>query len=158
MIIGIDPGAKGALAFLASRDAAIMAIRDMPTHEIKVGKTMRNRLDIHGLVEIVRDQTPEMVIIEKVGAFTGQSPSAAFTFGYEAGEVFAAMVALGFPVCLITPQAWKKKAGLPKDKDSARRKAMETWPGCADLFKRVKDDGRAEAALIGRHYWQSTPR
>jgi crossover junction endodeoxyribonuclease RuvC len=33
-------------------------------------------------------------------------------------------------------------------KDAARAEAIRRWPGQAQLFARVKDDGRAEAALI----------
>ena len=33
--------------------------------------------------------------------------------------------------------------------DAARAKAIARWPAHANLFARVKDDGRAEAALIG---------
>jgi hypothetical protein len=34
-------------------------------------------------------------------------------------------------------------------KDMARGEAIRRWPGRAGLFARGKDDGRAEAALIG---------
>jgi hypothetical protein len=47
---------------------------------------------------------------------------------------------------------WKRAVGIPpgKDgaKDAARSEAIRRWPQKADLFARVKDDGRAEAALI----------
>ena len=33
-------------------------------------------------------------------------------------------------------------------KDAARAEAIRRWPNNAALFARVKDDGRAEAALI----------
>ena len=33
----------------------------------------------------------------------------------------------------------------------ARLHAARLWPGAAEQFKRVKDDGRAEAALIGMY-------
>jgi crossover junction endodeoxyribonuclease RuvC len=33
-------------------------------------------------------------------------------------------------------------------KDAARSEAIHRWPAKAGLFARVKDDGRAEAALI----------
>jgi hypothetical protein len=33
-------------------------------------------------------------------------------------------------------------------KDAARSEAIRRWPNHAGLFARVKDDGRAEAALI----------
>ena len=33
-------------------------------------------------------------------------------------------------------------------KDGSRLRAMELFPAYADRFKRVKDDGRSDAALI----------
>lgn len=40
------------------------------------------------------------------------------------------------------------RAGKLGAKDAARSKAVQRWPDKAELFKRVKDDGRAEACLI----------
>ena len=37
---------------------------------------------------------------------------------------------------------------LKKKKEASRSKAKTMWPDFAEQFKRVKDDGRAEAALI----------
>jgi crossover junction endodeoxyribonuclease RuvC len=55
-------------------------------------------------------------------------------------------------VTFLTPPVWKRAIGIPpgKDgaKDAARSEAIRRWPGQAGLFARVKDDGRAEAALI----------
>jgi crossover junction endodeoxyribonuclease RuvC len=46
----------------------------------------------------------------------------------------------------------ERAVGLPPGregvKDAARSEAIRCWPGKAGLFARVKDDGRAEAALI----------
>jgi crossover junction endodeoxyribonuclease RuvC len=56
-------------------------------------------------------------------------------------------------VRLLTPAQWKRLVGIPPGKagakDAARSEAIRRWPGKADLFARVKNDGRAEAALIG---------
>jgi coenzyme F420-reducing hydrogenase alpha subunit len=35
-----------------------------------------------------------------------------------------------------------------RSKDASRAEAIRRWPGHAALFARVKDDGRAEDALI----------
>ena len=63
------------------------------------------------------------------------------------------MAALGLPVAFLTPPNWKRLVGIPAGKegakDAARAKAIARWPAHANLFARVKDDGRAEAALIG---------
>lgn len=39
-------------------------------------------------------------------------------------------------------------AAIASPKDAARAEAIRRWPAKAELFARVKDDGRAEAALI----------
>jgi crossover junction endodeoxyribonuclease RuvC len=44
---------------------------------------------------------------------------------------------------------WKRAMQVPSDKGACRMRAMQTFPGHSDLFRRVKDDGRAEAALLG---------
>jgi crossover junction endodeoxyribonuclease RuvC len=55
-------------------------------------------------------------------------------------------------VAFLTPPSWKRAVGIPpgKDgtKDAARSEAIRRWPHKAELFARVRDDGRAEAALI----------
>jgi hypothetical protein len=55
-------------------------------------------------------------------------------------------------VAFLTPPVWKRSVGIPpgKDgaKDAARSEAIRRWPNKAEVFARVKDDGRAEAALI----------
>jgi crossover junction endodeoxyribonuclease RuvC len=162
MILGIDPGKHGAIAFITSKTGQLAAVFDMPTLEIKVGKTMRERVSAHALVEFfndkLKDQVIEMVVVEKVGGMSGDGGSVAFTFGYGCGLLEGVIVGRGLPITLITPQAWKKAAGLQKDKSLARQRAMQLWPNKAKDFARVMDDGRAEAALIGWHYWNAIPR
>jgi hypothetical protein len=56
-----------------------------------------------------------------------------------------------FPSTYVTPATWTKAVGRVAGKDASRMRAMELFPSKADLFKRAKDDGRADAALIA--YW-----
>ena len=76
----------------------------------------------------------------------------AFAFGRVRGVIEGACGALGVSVAFITPPCWKRAVGIPPGregaKDAARGKAIRRWPDQAALFARVKDDGRAEAALI----------
>jgi len=55
----------------------------------------------------------------------------------------------------VTPSKWKAHFGLTRDKGVSRGMAMQRFPEYAEKFKRVKDDGRAEAALIAL-YGQET--
>jgi hypothetical protein len=70
------------------------------------------------------------------------------------GVIEGVLAAAGVPITFITPPAWKRAVGLTlKSKDAARSEAIRRWPSHAALFARVKDDGRAESALIGVAGW-----
>lgn len=154
MKLGIDPGAHGAFCFLAD-NGKIVDIVDMPTIEVKVGNSMRDRVSASLVTAAIKPYKNHvsLAILEKVGGLTGQSASAAFTFGYSCGIIEGVLSALEIPVSLVSPQVWKKTYGLGKDKGLARQMASRLWPESAEFFKRVKDDGRAEAALIAK--WEN---
>ena len=59
--------------------------------------------------------------------------------------------ALEIPVSGISPQEWKKRAGLiGKDKDASRSKALELWPHWRVLDKKGEGQAMADAALMAR--------
>lgn len=159
LYLGIDPGAAGAIASLDA-NGRLVAVSDMPTVPVKVGKTERRRVSASLLRDLLSADSDAitMIVLEKVGGMTGQSASASFTFGYGAGVVEGVIAALSLPLAMVTPQAWKRSAGIASDKGAAREAAMRLWPAQARLFARVKDDGRAEAALMARHGWLSVAR
>lgn len=157
-IIGVDPGASGALALLTFFDpeslAAHIDVRDMPTHFIN-GK---RRIDLHTLVLRFQEwryaHADIEVWVENVGAMPGQSPNGMFQFGFACAAVQTAIVAAGIPMKLVTPQVWKKHYGLrggPENKDASRQAASRLFPQHAGLWARKKDDGRAEAVLIANY-------
>jgi len=66
------------------------------------------------------------------------------------GAIQGVVQTLGNPLHFVTPQKWKKAAGLiGADKDYARTKALQLYPD-ADLARK-KDIGRADAILIARY-------
>ena len=71
-----------------------------------------------------------------------------FGFGRSLGVVEGVLAALGIPVTYVAPATWTKAMGKAQGKDASRRRAMELFPEHQQLFKRVMDDGRAEASLI----------
>lgn len=156
MIVGIDPGANGALAFLS--DAGnLLAIHDTPTFDVKVGKSKRKRIAVAWLASIVADRMPTTAFVERVGAMPGQGVASCFSFGYAAGALEGVLAALGVTITFVTPQSWKKAMQISgDDKGKSRQRAAQLFPSHAGLFSRVKDDGRAEAALIALHGWRST--
>ena len=148
-IIGIDIGSKGALALL-STNGALLEIADMPI--LRDGPGNRPNVNAPLLAEIVHRWQATQAFVEYVAARPGEGPTGAFSFGRSKGVIEGVCAAAGLPVAFLTPPVWKRAVGIPpgKDgaKDAARSEAIRRWPGQAGLFARVKDDGRAESALI----------
>ncbi len=148
-IIGIDIGSKGALALL-SPTGELLEIEDMPI--LRDGPANRPNVNAPLLAEIVYRWQATTAFVEFVSARPGEGATGAFSFGRSKGVIEGVCAAAGLPVAFLTPPVWKRAVGIPPGrdgaKDAARSEAIRRWPGQAALFARVKDDGRAEAALI----------
>ena len=152
LVAAIDPGITGAIAWL-SADGHLIEVQDLPVTEIKVGGGIRRRLvpAILGDMLTTDGRRPAHVFLEEVASRPGEGAVGAFAFGRGFGQIEGILAGIGIPYTLVRPQAWKKRMGIPADKGSARAKACQLWPGAAGKFARVKDDGRAESALIGAY-------
>jgi crossover junction endodeoxyribonuclease RuvC len=96
-----------------------------------------------GLIE------PAHAYIEKVNAMPGQGVTSMFNFGHAAGTACGVVAGLEIAHTFITPQSWKKKAGLMgQDKDAARTRAIQLWPWWRELDLKGKGQAYADAALI----------
>lgn len=146
-ICGIDPGLDGAIA-LIDTDRMKLGIQDMPTNEIKVGRSMKRRISALGLAWALRDLEADHVFIEKVGAMPGQGVTSMFSFGYSAGMIEGIVAAINKPYSYLTPQQWQQIARVSGGKDGSREKASRLFPCDADLFMRKKDNGRSDAVCI----------
>jgi crossover junction endodeoxyribonuclease RuvC len=93
------------------------------------------------------------VYCERVSAMAGQGVTSVFSFGRSFGMIEGILAAFKMPVTFVPPATWVKAIGRGQGKDASRARAMELFPSDQDQFKRVKDDGRADAALIA--YWGS---
>jgi len=148
-IIGIDVGREGALALL-TRNAALIEVADMPV----LHDEPANRASVNAplLADILARWQARAAFVEYVGARPGEGAVGAFAFGRARSVIEGGCGALGIAVTFITPPSWKRAVGIPPGrdgaKDAARAEAIRRWPDQAALFVRVKDDGRAEAALI----------
>lgn len=151
LIIGVDPGKSGALALLHHAGQLLSTI-DMPV----VGNIISPVL-LDQALQIATAPflaTAFEAVIEDVHAMPKQGVSSVFSFGRSLGVVEGVLAGQGWALHYVSPAKWKKQLGLSNDKGMSRRRAIELWPAKADLFKRVKDDGRAEAALIGLWFVQ----
>ena len=153
-VIGIDPGISGAISVFSRFPSTLHDVVDMPTLEVDSGKTKKRHISAIGLRDILVCYPTAHVVIERVGAMPGQGVSSMFNFGRSAGIIEGVVAALRMPSTYVTPAAWTKAVGRAAGKDASRMRAMELFPSKADLFKRAKDDGRADAALIA--YWYLT--
>lgn len=141
--IGIDPGFSGAIAIYNS-ETRWLGIHDMPVSPGAKGKTEL----LHGALFRILGVEADAAWVEQVGAMPGQGVSSMFRFGQTVGAIHMAVAANGHPLRLVTPAKWKAHFRLCKDKGAARGLAAQRFPREAGMFKRVRDDGRAEASLI----------
>jgi len=141
--IGIDPGLSGAIAWLDG--TSLLYATDLPV--------LDGRIDAGTLVDLINEYPlPNTVVIEKVSSMPGQGVVSTFKFGQSYGTLLGVFGALKYGMIDVTPRRWKRDLSLSSDKEQARQLAINTWPDLSDLFKRKKDHGRAEAALIASWY------
>lgn len=148
-IIGIDPGLHGAIAVLWPDGH--LDVRDTPTAVVK--KTKREYLT-GGMAAVVREVvalSPDATaVLERGIAMPRQSSSTTYTTGRGGGLWEGLLAGMGVGYELVEPRKWKRAMGLVTgaDKGASRVLAQRLFPKHAELFSRVKDDGRAEAALM----------
>lgn len=145
--IGIDPGLSGAIVVLED---------DLPTEWYRM-PTMKtgsaNRVNAAALAAIIRrtifDDEETRAYVELVSSMPGQGVASMFSFGHSAGVIQGVLGAYRMPVKMVTPQAWKKRAGLiGKDKEASRTLAIQMWPNWRDLDKKGVGQAFADAAFI----------
>lgn len=147
-ILGIDPGASGAISFYFPTHPRLIAVEDMPV--------AGGEVDVATLAQRIRQMSPDVAVIERVGAMPKQGVSSTFRFGTAYGSVRGVVAALGVPVHLVSPTTWKRHFRLSADKEESRALALRLWPDSGH-FSRKKDHGRAEAALIARWGAETLP-
>ncbi len=146
LILGIDIGAAGAIAVLTA-EGVLLEVHDMPV--LEDGPKGRRAVNAPLLASIVFKSHADRAFVEFVGARPGEGAVGAFSFGRSRGVIEGVLGAAGIPCAFIAPAAWTRAVGLSlANKDAARSEAIRRWPTHATLFARVKDDGRAESALI----------
>lgn len=141
--IGIDPGATGAIVLLDN----LLPIEWMAMPTSKIGTT--TRVNAAALADFMRESLVDHTYVEAVHAMPGQGVSSMFNFGHSCGTILGVLGALGIPYTMVTPQSWKKAAGLiGTDKDAARARAIQLWPSWRELDKKGKGQALSDAALI----------
>ena len=156
IVIGIDPGLTGAVAWIQSGTMiGDFGVIDAPILTVEKNKSIRHEMDRVGMARIVEDiksmVTPMSRIVaavERVHSMPEQGVASSFSFGMGYGIWLGILAAFEIPVDLVHPTRWKKGMldGMGKTKEASMLRAKELFP-TADLQLK-KHHGRAEALLI----------
>jgi len=153
MIIGIDPGMKGAIAFRRGRG---VTVRPLPVLRVTKNKRAVDEVTVRQILEHRRSAI-QHVYIEKVQSMPGQGIASAFNFGAGWGLLRGICVGLHLPYTLVHPTTWKRVMckDMPKGtKDVAILVAKRLFPDVS--LKRTArstkdDDGLADALCIAEY-------
>ena len=158
LIIGIDPGIKGAICIL--KDGVVINVFDMPV--MPVGK--KNKSQVNGsqvyneILKVIENEGKQdvKVVIEQVSAMPGQGVTSMFNFGQSYGVLKGIFSAMQIPMDFVSPVKWKKYFNLINtQKDSSRTKAIEFFPYISAKLSTKKDANKADAILIASFYYQN---
>jgi hypothetical protein len=151
IVLGVDPGDKGAIAVINVHDRATTFIpNNLPPYDIYTRlKELEDDYDIVGMG------------IEKVHAIKGTSAGSNFKFGYNTGVVTSLLCTINSSLYEITPKTWQSHIGLviPKGLSPAnRRRRIKKGVGdiCSKLYPTAKirgirgglKDGRSDSLMI----------
>ena len=158
-IIGIDPGLDGAICVMFANGS--IELFDIPILTIARGKKKKREYNFAEIARMIdsiitiakREPMAFHVGLEKIHSMPGQGVASMFSMGVGYGMWLGIISAFQIPYTLITPQAWKKAmmAGMGKEKDASRLRAIQMFPQLADQLKLKKHHGRADALLIAEY-------
>jgi crossover junction endodeoxyribonuclease RuvC len=150
VILGVDPGLSGALAAVSLETGKIISVFDMPIFSKKGSKKTINEINDQELAFLIGCFDVHIAVVEQVSALPGQGVTSMFRLGSAFGTIKGVLAGLGVPFITVHPAKWKKDMRLSGDKAMSRQLASRVWPDTSHEFRRVKDDGRAEAALLAK--------
>ena len=143
VVIGIDPGKKGAAVILSST-RNILDVYDYidPLETSNVMARWKKNFDIG------------LAVLEQVHSFPGQGVVSSFSFGMNYGVWQGVLSAVKIPWQLVTPRTWQKGLVTPSDGSNAKERSLAVarrlFP-TEGYFKRKKDADRADAVLMAVH-------
>ena len=147
-ILGIDPGIHGALALVdivGGVAPKLIGMLDVPV----IGTGAKERVNTMLFRDWLAQHAPDHALIERAGSMPKQGVASTFKYARAVGSLETVVACSDIPYSIIEPAVWKRLHHLPgKDKEAARQRALQLFPGAHALFARKKDHQRAEAALI----------
>lgn len=148
MIIGIDPGAKGGVAFIRNSGELYKAYV-MPD-KVKLPYLISNTM-----IDANTDSSETFYCcIEKSFPSHNQGITSIFNHGYNYGWYVSTLSILNIETIEVLPQVWKSAFKLSKDKQKSMDLCLKLWPESKSLIYGKKGgmlDGVAEALLIAEY-------
>ena len=139
--IGIDPGAKGAMAILYETGYIHIIPFD--------GDKYANEL-----AELTQCEESCRCCLEQVHAIPGNGLTSTWNFAENYGFIRGLMEANGIPYQTVTPQKWKKEFSLTSDKSDSITVCQRLFPK-VNLLRtersRKPDNNFAEACLMAEY-------
>lgn len=134
-ILGIDPGVKGAIALFDTQERRVSVI-DMPDTTSALHDAV-SALPPVAVCMLEKPYYPKVI---------GTKNVARIAEAY--GKIISALTWRGIPINEVRPAEWKAALNLSAHKAASREKASQVFPDDAEIWARIKDDGRAEASLL----------
>lgn len=154
LYVGIDPGMQGAIGLIGKKGVHCL---DLPTYKKKTASNASvSMYDLGAIADwfaLLKDAVlprDVRVCLEEGQNMPKDTAKTARSIGYSTGMWPLFLQSHGFPLTMVSPSAWKKKAKLlGQDKEYARNLAISRWPS-AELGRK-KDHNRAEALFLAEH-------
>jgi hypothetical protein len=156
MLIAIDPGIRGALAFFGPGDR--LAVHDMPTRAKPGNTKIRNEIDPKALQTLLRRYAPAdekgLVVMENLNTFAGGSVQSMGSLEATKAVICTVCELTGFDMAFVSPKTWQGFYGIKRTPSSDTK--TQSLKLARELFGMQycplqKHDGRADALLIGRY-------
>jgi crossover junction endodeoxyribonuclease RuvC len=148
IILGIDPGLTGAVAWSDGRDVLVHAL-PLSSH--------KRQIDPVALTSLIQEWRElngiSLAVVEGVTSRPGQGVVSVFTFGKTTGIILGVLGALHIPVVEPHPAVWKKRlfGGGTHPKSISVEYVRQRFPGL-ELRRtprsRTLDDGLADAVCL----------
>lgn len=144
IILAIDPGISGALAFYNTEHVRYIEVFDMPI--------LDGNVNPHEIMACIKhNKKPDVAIIEQVSPMPKEGVSSVWRFASAFTTAHVVVRMMNIPLIMVSPAKWKRAANLKggkEGKEQARNRVIEMFPEHALSFNLKKHHGRAEAAML----------
>lgn len=154
LILGVDPGALGAMALYCLDTKKLIEVRGFANRIItKKNGSKSRRINLEE-VALFLDMNRDLIraaLIEEVGSRPGEGSVSSFSFGFNTGVIHGLVASHLIPITTVLPTIWKMNMGLTSNKKVSLDKAKALFPEHINQFLKIKDEGKAEAALLAKY-------